>query len=123
MKEFYETNKDKYIKILKLGKSSSEADKIHEFLIYSPREVLRVVLECKSLKMYIKFRRYLRIEKDLEIKHFAEQRLLLVPDDHFLEMWDESLSYKVHSFELELKIKFFILIPSRDSLIVGDKNR
>ena len=123
MNEFYIKDKNKHIKILNIGGRPTKQDPTtREFLIYSPREVLHVVFDCEHRDMHINKRKSLRIEKDLEIKYFEAQKLLFIPDDHFLEMWHESLSYKVHSFELDLRIKFFKLIPSENSLIIGDKN-
>ena len=121
IQEFAEGFERDFFRIMELPEKSGKKTGKVDFLVYSQSKALQFRFDSIDNSFAKRKIVYLKLERNLEIEFCARSQLFLIPQSQYLEIWDRSLSFKVHSVELPNKIEALKYIASEGLAILYDK--
>lgn len=121
LEEDFSDNDLEYFKIIELPNAKRNKKNLFYFCIYSHKRRMLVNFDANAQKLEILKITYNRMEQDLNPVFCSTNKVMYVPSEKFLEIWDRTCSHKIYSIELENTIKAFLPIPEKNLVILYDK--
>lgn len=123
MDEYISNFENEHFSILEMANVLRNERSLFDFLIYSQVKVLLVTFDAEADSLKVINFVYQNVEKGLRIEYSERQQLFLVPNEEYLELWNPTFSFKVHSIQLKQKVKGFRLIPTDNVVVLYDKQK